>query len=64
MSLHTRVIVKVIHPRYGFVQSSSDQGAKFRDDADIKRVTDQMVAAAQQRYGSNAKIEIETCEAG
>lgn len=64
MSLHTRVIVKVIHPRYGFVQSTTDQGAKFRDEADINRVTEQMVDAARRRYGANAKIEVETCEAG
>ncbi len=62
--MHTRVIVSVLHPRYGFVQSSDDQGAKFRDEADIKRVTDLMVESAKRRYGSNAQIVVETREAG
>ncbi len=60
--LQTRVIVRVIHPKYGFVVSMTDRGAKFRDSADIARVTAEMVADAQKRHGQDAKIKIDTHE--
>jgi len=53
-----------MHPKHGFVMSMTDRGAKFRDTADIARVTMEMVAAAQKRYGQDAKIKIDTREAG
>jgi hypothetical protein len=63
MALHTRVIVQVLHKKYGFAQSTTDSGAKFRDEADIARVMNQLVTDAKRRFGQDARISVTTREA-
>lgn len=60
--MQTRVIAHVIHPRYGFAKETVDRGARFRDEVDIARVRDEVVAELRKRYGKDAKIETDTRE--
>ncbi len=61
--MQTRVIVNVMHPRVpGMIRWQADRGARFRDEADIKRVTEELTAEARQRYGNDATILVDTRE--
>jgi len=62
--MQTRVLVRVMHHRYKDLCCwQSDVGAKFRDEDDIKRVTDELVEECKGRYGANAVINVTTREA-
>lgn len=60
MALHTRVIMKVFHPQFGFVERTADRGAAFRDQADIQRVMNEMRSTVPK----GRKIVFDTREAG
>lgn len=61
--MQTRVVVRVMHPRYPtLVRWEADQGSRFRDAADIKRVAEKLAAEARHRFGDDARIVVDTRE--
>jgi hypothetical protein len=63
MSLHTRVIGKAARKGSLFFNQIRDEGAKFRDEADIKRVMDAMAKDFRRTYGEDCLIKFDTREA-
>jgi len=60
--MHTRVIVSVMHPRYGFAKETVDRGARFRDEEDIARVRDEVIAQLRGKHGKDSIIVTDTRE--
>lgn len=61
--MQTRVVVRVMHPVYPtMVRWEADQGARFRDDADIQRVVAKLTAEARRRFGEAAQVIVDTRE--
>ena len=59
---HTRVRVTAFYGKYKMSSESDERGAKFRDEGDIKRITDEISENLRKRHGQDVELKISTWE--